>query len=68
MKYYCYLRNVQDLLTDEKNPFERRFGESLKGPIIPIGALVEYITKLREMFYVSVFCVCDGEGGEGCAF
>ena len=24
-------------------PYERRFGESFKGPIIPFGALVEYL-------------------------
>ena len=26
MECYCYLRNVQDLLTDGKTPYERRFG------------------------------------------
>ena len=36
-----YLRNVQDLLADGKAPYERRFGEYFKGPIIPFGALVE---------------------------
>ena len=35
--------NVQDFLADGKTPYERRFGESLKGPIIPFGALVEYL-------------------------
>ena len=43
MECYCYLRNVQDLLADGKSPYERRFGESSKGPIIPFGALVEYL-------------------------
>ena len=43
MECYCYLRNVQDLLADGKTPHERRFGESFKGPIIPFGALVEYL-------------------------
>ena len=38
----CYLRNVQDLLTEGKTPFERRFGEPFKGPMIPCGAMVEY--------------------------
>ena len=42
MKCYCYLRNVQDLLADGKTPYERRFGESFEGPIIPFGSLVEY--------------------------
>ena len=43
MECYGYLRNVQDLLADGKTPYERRFGESFKGPIIPVGALVEYL-------------------------
>ena len=34
--------NVQDLLADGKTPYERRFGETLKGPIIPFGAMVEH--------------------------
>ena len=36
------LRNVTDLLSDGKTPYERRFGQPLKGPIIPFGSLVEY--------------------------
>ena len=42
MECYTYLRNIQDLLSDEKTPYERRFGEPFKGPIIPFGSLVEY--------------------------
>ena len=42
LKCCCFLRNVQDLLADEKTPYERRFGEPLKGPIVPFGAVVEY--------------------------
>ena len=38
MECYCYLRNVQDLLADGKTPYERRFGEPFKGPLIPLGA------------------------------
>ena len=33
---------VQDLLADGKTPYERRFGEPIKGPVIPFGAMVEY--------------------------
>ena len=36
------LRNNQDLLSDGKTPFERRFGEPVNGPVIPFGAMVEY--------------------------
>ena len=42
MECYTYLRNVTDLLSDGKTPYERRFGQSFKGPIIPFGSLVEY--------------------------
>ena len=42
MECYTYLRNVTDLLSDGKTPYERRFGQPLKRPIIPFGSLVEY--------------------------
>ena len=42
MECQTYLRNIQDLLSDGKTPYERRFGEPCKGPIIPFGSLVEY--------------------------
>ena len=41
MECHCYLRNVQDLVSDAKTSSERRFGEPFKGPIIPFGAMVE---------------------------
>ena len=40
MECYTYLRNVTDLLSDGQAPYERRFGQSFKGPIIPFGSLV----------------------------
>ena len=42
MECYTFLRNVTDLLSDGKTPYESRFGEPFKGPIIPFGSLVEY--------------------------
>ena len=42
MECYTYLRNVTDLLSDGKTPYERRFGQPFKGPVIPFGSLVEY--------------------------
>ena len=42
MECYTFLRNVTDLLSDGKTPYERRFGQPIKGPIIPFGSLVEY--------------------------
>ena len=43
MECYTCLRNVTDLLSDGKTPYERRFGQPFKGPIIPFGSLVEYL-------------------------
>ena len=42
MECFTFLRNSQDLLSDGKTPYERRFGKPFKGPIIPFGSLVEY--------------------------
>ena len=48
MEWYTYLRNVQDLLSDGKTPYERRFGKPIKPPIIPFRSLVEYYPYLCE--------------------
>ena len=42
MECYTYLRNVTDLLSDGKTPYEDVLGNHLKGPIIPFGSLFEY--------------------------
>ena len=42
MECYTYLRNIQDLLSDGKIPYERRSGKPKKRQIIPFGSLVEY--------------------------
>ena len=42
MECYTYLRNVTDLLSDGKTPYERRFGKPFGGPVIPFGSLVQY--------------------------
>ena len=42
VEFYCYLRIIQDLLSDGKTPYERRFGEPFDGAVIPCGAKVEY--------------------------
>ena len=41
MDCYCYLRNIQDLLSDVKTLHERRDGLPFDGPIFPFGAMVE---------------------------
>ena len=48
MECYTYLRNVTDLLSDGKTPYERRFGQPFKGLIIPSGSLVEYHPKTAK--------------------
>ena len=42
MECCCNLRNIQDLLSGGKTPYERRFGIPVHGPVNPFGALVEY--------------------------
>ena len=42
MECCCYLRNIQDLLSDGKTPYERRFGVPFNSPVIPCGAMEEY--------------------------
>ena len=44
MECFSYLRNIQNLLSDGKTPYERRFGKTFSGPIIPFGSLVESYT------------------------
>ena len=41
VEFYCFLRNIQDLLSDGKTPNERRIGMPFDGPVIPFGAMVE---------------------------
>ena len=43
-----YLRSVKDLLADGKTPYERRFGESFRGPVIPFGQWLNVIRFLHE--------------------
>ena len=41
MECYCYLRNIQDKLSDGKTPYERRSGMPFDGLVTPFGAMVE---------------------------
>ena len=54
MERYSCLRNVTDLFSDGKTPYERRFGQPFKGPIIPFGSLVEYHLSLRRISHASI--------------
>ena len=42
LECYCFLRNIWDLLSFGKTPYERRFGMLFNGPVTPFGAMVEY--------------------------
>ena len=42
MECDCCLRNIKDLFSDGNTLHERRFGVPFKGPVIPLGAMVEY--------------------------
>ena len=56
MECYTYLRNVQDLLSDGKTPYERRFGGPCKGPIIPFSSLVEcYLISAKDQSIIHQF-------------
>ena len=59
MECYTYLRNVTDRLSDGKTPYERRFGQPCKVPIIPFGSLVEYhpIAVLRVKGHLRCYCI-----------
>ena len=42
MECHWFLRNIQDLLSGRKTPYERRFGMPFNGLVIPFGAMLEY--------------------------
>ena len=56
MECYTYLRNIQDLSSDGKTPYERRFGKPFQGPIIPFGSLVEcYLISAKDQSRIHQF-------------
>ena len=77
MECNCYLRNIQDLLSDWKTHYERRFGVPFNGLVIPFGAMVEYHpisakdqsrlqqfgTKVLPVFSLVMHCM-QGEPGK----
>ena len=50
MECYCYLRDVQDLVTDVNTLYERRFGEPFKGPAIPLGTRPGSMKLVRKCY------------------
>ena len=42
MTCYCFLRNAVDVQRDGTTPYEKRFSISFPGPLIPMGAAVDY--------------------------
>ena len=49
MECYTYLRNVTDLSSDGETPYERRFGQPFKGPIIHLVHWLSIILLLRRI-------------------
>jgi len=43
MACFCFLKNVVDLLDDDKTAYKRRFASDFSGPLIPFGAEVSYL-------------------------
>ena len=41
MECYCYLRNIQDPLSDGRHPMKGGLEYHLNGPVIPFGSMVE---------------------------
>ena len=54
MECYTCLRNIQDLLSDEKTPYERRFGKPFKVPIIRLVHWLSITQKLRRTSQESI--------------
>ena len=58
MECYCYLRNMQDLLSEGKTPYERRFGIPFNGPVIPFFTASVWGKSLAR--YISTLCTKRG--------
>ena len=72
MECHTYLRNVTDLLSDGKTPYEIRFGQPFKGPAVPFGSFGwvspynwEGSINLKESltWIVPRMCIVRGEFG-----
>ena len=48
MECNCYLRDVQDIMADEKTLYERIFAKPFKGLVVPFGAMFEYFRPLQK--------------------
>ena len=54
MECFCNLRNIEDLLSDGKTPYERRF-EPFKRPMIPCVSMVEYPLSVNDLSRLGIF-------------
>ena len=55
---YCHVRNIQDLLSEGKTPYERRFGIPFNGPVIPFFTASVWGKSLAR--YISTLCTKRG--------
>ena len=65
MECYTYLRNIQDLLSDGKTPYERRVGEPFKGPSIPFGTLAELTGGWENSMWKTIRRTAHSIGSNG---
>ena len=60
---YCFLRNVHDVVENDKTPYELRHGTSFKGKKLPFGCLVSYKpNSKREVEQIQKFGSRTKEG------
>ena len=61
MECCCNVRNIQDLLSDGKTPFERRFGMPFDGPVIPfISRLHQFGPKILPGIFLGYVLYAGG--------
>ena len=58
MECYCYLRNIHDLFSDGKTPYERRFGMPFNGPVVPFEHWSNITLSLRR---TSRYCISSAQ-------
>ena len=61
MECYTYLRNVTDLLSDGKTPYERRFGKKVRNKSEVID---EARTKGIKVHFASLMDICHLKNAE----
>ena len=58
LECHSYLRNIQDLLSDGKTPYERRSGMPFHGPVIPFAASQSRLHQFEAKVLPGIFLGC----------